>query len=1009
MKKILVPLSLAALVSGVLPARSHGQTQGARQTAPKKSDTVVIPPSQRLKNWSDSSTAQTLGDVVVVAYGTQKKASLTGAVAQISDSQFAKRPITNILDGLTAIGPGLQSTLSSGQPGSTSNLRVRGFGSISAGSSPLMVVDGMVYDGDPSGINPADVATMSLLMDAASTALYGSRGSNGVIVITTKKGSRGKKTAVQFKMNQGVNVRMLPEYAQVNAYEYYPLMWEYYRNGLVSSQGGYLANKYATEGIKENLGYNPFNVPDDEIVDINGKLNPNAKLLYADDLDWEKAGTRKGFRQDYTMSFNGGNENADYYASVGYITDKGYTPTADFKRWNGRVNANARLNSFIKAGVNVYGSTTNTNQTPAYGSGYIVNPFYFSRTVGPIYPVHAHDPNGAYVLDKNGQHIYDDGIHTNGNRPFSPGRNALAEGELNVNYLTGIAMGARTYVDATLAKGLKLTTNLGLDQETTESYSYLNPTIGDGSPAGSLSRGNARMKSYSFNQLLNYNKSWDGHSIEAMIGHENSSRETISSNITVRNQIAPGNKLELENYTTVTEAPTSSTVEKRIEGYLSRINYDYSNIYYLSASLRRDGNSLFAASKRWYNFGTVSGAWRISKEDFFHSSFVNDLKLKASYGSVGNDNVGTYVYQSGYMVNNNAQEPGYIYGLIANKDLTWESNRSMNIGVEFSLFKGRISGNIDVYNRITSGLIFNVPQPLSGGGTPSGAFSIWMNVGNLYNRGVELTLNTEVIKGRNFNWDFTLNAMTVKNKITSMPESIKEIISGTKKLEVGHSIYDFYLYSWKGVDPANGDALYELDDKIAYEDNAPYDDPDKTIKGVRYTTASARAKRDYQGSAIPDLQGSFRSDMRYKNFSLNLVCTYQIGGKTYDGVYASMMTPSFGNSLSKDILKRWQATGDQTDVPRMDYLKGAGFAGSSNRWLVSATSLTVNSINLGYDFNRAALQRLHLSGLQTYLSVENAYQFSARKGMNVLQTFSGTTGDVYLPRRVYSLGVIANL
>ena len=1002
MNKKIIPISIVAILVGVLPVVGLAQTQPV--------DTSKIPASQRLQNWEDSNNAKAMTGVVVVAYGSQKKSSVTGAIAQISDSQIARRPLTNIAEALTGAAPGIQSTLSGGQPGGSPNIRVRGFGSISAGSGPLIVVDGIVYDGDLASLNPADVASMSTLMDAASAALYGSRGSNGVILVTTKKGSsRNKKTAVQFKMSQGINVRMLPEYSRVNAYDYYPLMWEFYRNGLVSNQGGYLANLYAKNEIKSMLGYNPFNVADNEIVDINGKLNPNAKLIYGDDLDWEKASTRKGYRQDYTISFNGGNENGDYYASVGYIGEKGYTTNSDFKRWNGRVNANARLTSRIKAGLNVYGSTTTTNQTPAYGTGYIINPFYFSRVMGPIYPVHSHDVSGAYISDADGNHLYDDGIHTYGIRPFAPGRNAVEEGLLNVSYLEGNSLGARTNIDVTLAKGLKFNSNLGIDQETSESYDYLNPIIGDGSPSGSLSRGNAKVKSYTFNQLLNYNKGWGLHSLEVMAGHENYDRETTGSSTTVRGQIAPGRKLELGNYTTSSEAPTSSTIQKRIESYLSRINYDYNSTYFLSASARRDGNSFFASDKRWANFWSVGGAWRISKEEFFHVSHINDLKLKASYGKVGNDAVGSYAYQGGYIPNNNGQEPGYIYAVIPNKDLTWESLNNLNVGVEFSLFKDRVSGYVQYYNKVSSGLVFAVPQPLSGGGTPGGVYNIWQNIGSMYNRGFEASLTGNVIKGKKIDWQMTVNASTLENKITKMPETNKEIISGTKKLSVGHSIYDYWLISYKGVDPANGDALYELDPTKSFQGGYPYDYPDKSINGVNYTTSASRAKYDYQGSAIPDLYGSWRNDVRYKNFSLDLLCTFQIGGLAYDGVYSSMMSASFGQSLHKDIENRWQNTGDQTDVPRLDYGRTGDFYSSSDRWLISATSLTLNNVNLNYSFNPSVLQRLKISGLQTFLSIENAYQFSARKGMNVLQSFNGTTGDVYLPRRVYSIGVIANL
>jgi len=383
--------------------------------------------------------------------------------------------------------------------------------------------------------------------------------------------------------------------------------------------------------------------------------------------------------------------------------------------------------------------------------------------------------------------------------------------------------------------------------------------------------------------------------------------------------------------------------------------------------------------------------------------------LKVSYGKVGNDNVAPYSYQGGYSPNNNAQEPGYIYSIVPNPNLTWESLNNLNAGIEFSLFKNRISGYAQYYNKNSSGLVFAVPQPLSSGGTPDGVYSIWENIGSMYNRGTEVSLTGSIIKRKDIEWQMTLNASTLQNKITKMPETNQEIISGTKKLAVGHSIYDYWLITYKGVDPANGDALYELDPKYKYNEGAPYDYPDKTINGVQYTTVGSRAKYEYQGSAIPDLYGSWRNDVQYKQFSLGVLMTYQIGGLTYDGVYSSMMSPVFGQSLASDIKNRWQQTGDQTDVPRLDFGRTGDFYGPSSRWLISATSLTVNNINLGYTFDQNVTRRLKMTGLQTYISIENVYQFSARKGMNVLQSFNGTTGDVFLPRRVYSLGVIANL
>jgi TonB-linked SusC/RagA family outer membrane protein len=996
-----LPFAIFAQNPDTAKTRSAHLTGSRSDTSKKKlaEDTTI------LRKGSD------LDQVVVVAYGAQKKEAITGAVVQISAKDLSKRSLTSVADALAGSAPGIQTTLSDGQPGSSPNIRLRGFGSISASSSPLLVVDGVVYDGDLASLNVEDIASMSPLLDASSSALYGSRGSNGVILITTKKGSKSaRKPAVKLKISQGYNERMIPEYSRVDAYGYYPLMWETYRNGLTTTQGGYLANQLARDSIKSMLGYNPFNVADNQIVDINGKMNPAAKLLYGNDLDWEKASTRKGYHQEYGLSFNGGNDFADYYASVGYVSDKGYTPTADFKRWTGRVNANAHLSSRITTGLNVYGSTQTSNQTPAYGSGYVVNPFYFSRTIGPIYPVYKHDATGAYQLDNYGNKIYDDGVNPTGNRPFAIGRNVIEEGNLNENYGEGNSLGARANINAILWKGLTFTSNIGIDQEGSNSYNYLNPLIGDGAPAGSLTTGRADIKSYSFNQLFNYNKYWGLNSVEAMAGHENYQMESTSFSQTVSGLIFPEKSLELSNYTTV-GAPVSGTTVHRVESYLSRVNYNYNGRYFVTLSARRDGNSSFPEDHRWANFWSAGGAWLVSKENFFNVSLINDLKAKISYGKVGNDAVGSYPYQGGFVTNNNAQEPGYIFSQYDNHNLTWESLNNLNTGLEFSAFKRRLSGYIQYYNKASSGLVFAVPQPLSAGGTPGGTYFVWQNVGNMYNRGIELSLTGTVISRKDLNWQVTLNASTLKNQITQMPASQPAIISGTKRLAVGHSIYDYWLPGYRGVDAATGDALYELDPKYSYNEGPYFDYPDVTINGKQYTTVATRAKYDYQGSAIPKVYGSIRNNFDYRRFSFSFICTYQIGGLTYDAVYAGLMNPQFGYAAAADLKNSWHTVGDQTNIPRLDYGRASDLYASSSRWLTSATSLTINNINFGYTIDPKLIQRtgLKVGEVQTNLTIENVYQFSARKGMNVLQSFNGVTSDGFIPRRAVTLGVVVNM
>ncbi|WP_236705199.1 SusC/RagA family TonB-linked outer membrane protein [Hymenobacter sp. AT01-02] len=341
--------------------------------------------SQPTINVSLASDSKTLNEVVVVAYGTADPATYTGSVTQIGAEKLAQRPVTNITNAIAGQAPGVQVSAGSGQPGSGPDIRIRGFSSVNYANDPLYVVDGVPYTAGLSNLNTEDIASISVLKDAASTALYGSRATNGVVMITTKK---GKKDRVQVNLRalQGVSSRAIPEYERVNAYEYYPLMWEAYRNSLVSATVTRAqASQRATADIKGLLGYNPFNVPNNQIVLQDGTLNPDAQLLWEDDLDWEKALTRDGSRSDYTVSFNGGSEKSDYYVSLGYLNEKGYLIKSDFERFSGRMNVNTNLTNWFKAGVNINYTLTNSNQANTGSSTGFVNPFFFSRGIGPIY------------------------------------------------------------------------------------------------------------------------------------------------------------------------------------------------------------------------------------------------------------------------------------------------------------------------------------------------------------------------------------------------------------------------------------------------------------------------------------------------------------------------------------------------------------------------------------------------------------------------------------------------
>ncbi|MCC9168583.1 SusC/RagA family TonB-linked outer membrane protein [Pontibacter harenae] len=944
-----------------------------------------------------------LEEVVVVAYGTADKSSFTGSASQIGSEEFELRPVTNITNAIAGKAAGVQTTSGSGQPGEGPTIRIRGVGSINGNNDPLYVVDGVPYSGSIANLNVDDIENMSILKDAASASMYGARAANGVVIITTKKGKKGRNQ-LNVKLSQGVSERAIPEYDRLNAYEYYPLMWEAYRNSLAYRASNPLsldqANQRASEGIKGLLGYNPFNVPDNQIVFPDGTINPDAQLLYPDDLDWEAPITRAGSRADYNISYSGGSEKSDYYVSLGYLNDKGFAIRTDYERVTGRVNVNTQPLNWFKGGLNIAGTVTNSNQVATTGSTTFVNPFFLSRTMGPIYPVYAHDPlTGEYILDENGQRIYDLGSMSDLGLPTranSPGRHIIAETNLNDYGFNRNVLSARTYGEIYFLKDFKFTTNLSVDITNNNNKTYQNTLVGDGAPAGRASRTSTNTTSYNFNQLLNYSKTFGLHTVDALLGHENYDWTYDYFTGSRQGIISEGNS-ELINFTTTNNIESRQDLY-RTEGYFSRVNYSFDDKYSLSASYRRDGTSRFYSDVRWGDFWSLGAAWRLDQESFINlPDWVNMLKVRGSYGEVGNDDVGDYyawqaLYELGY---NNASEPGYLQSTLGNRELVWESNNSFDVGIDFDLFD-RARGSVEFFNRQSENLLFEVPLPIS-----SGIMTRFENVGAMYNRGVEFQVSADVIRGTDFNWNIDLNWTTYKNQITKLPQD--EIIDGTKKLMADQSIYDFWLRDWYGVDPATGAALYRAD---------TYNESNSMIIGSdTVTTNINNARYQYSGSAIPNFAGGITNTFSYKNFSLSALLTYQVGGKVYDAAYASLMSAgSYGTALHVDALGRWQNPGDVTDVPRMDNSQTTNFnASNSDRWLVDASYLNFRSVNLSYSLPASVASKLQMQNALIYITGENLALISARKGLNVTQAFSGVTSNYYSAARVLTLGLNVTL
>ncbi len=950
---------------------------------------------------------QNLDEVIVTAYGTADKGNFTGSAISLKADQIANRPINNIANAIEGQAPGVITTSASGQPGSTPAIRIRGIGSVNSSSSPLYVVDGVPYDAAISNLNPEDIEDMTILKDASSAALYGSRAANGVIMITTKKGKKNKSN-FSFRVQNGTSSRALPEYDRVNADQYYPLVWESLRNSQLGlGRDAATAATYASENLIPILGYNIYNVPDDQIVGQDGRLNPSAVSNFTD-LDWFDEIVSRGGRQEYNMTYSGGSGTTDYLASIGYLDEKGFITNSDFERFTGRLNINTEATKWLKTGVNLAATLSEGNNARTGGSTSYVNPMYFARNMGPIYPLYAQTPmTGGYVFDEFGNRIFDTGDRTDLGLPRrgtggSPGRHAYQEALLNVDRFDRDVLSARAYAEITFLKHFALRTNISTDMTSHLGIGYDNPIVGDGAPAGRTNRTNARTNSLTFNQLLTYTNTFnEKHFVEVLVGHENYDYKYNYQYLSKQDQILEGN-IEPGNFVTISSA--NGRVDRhRIESAFTRVNYVFDDKYSLSGSFRTDGSSKFYNQVRWGNFYSVGAAWNIDKESFFNVSFFDMLKLRASYGEVGNDallqgsSTMYYPWQALYdLGNNNASEPGILQASLSALDLTWESNNTIDVGLDFA-FGRRFSGSLEYYDRRSQNLLFEVPLSLT-----TGLSSKYQNIGTLGNTGIEFNIQGDLIKRNDFTWTVSFNASTFKNEFKKLP--FDEQISGNKKLMVGRSIYDFWLREWYGVDGETGEGLYRAD---------TYSDTDATTRVVgqdTLTTSLNNARFHYAGSAIPDFFGGLTNTFRYKGLSLNILLSYAVGGQVYDGVYASLMSADpDGNALHVDALNRWQNQNDVTNVPKMDVTGSAQTNGQSDRWLIDGSYLNLRSINLSYTLPRALLERISVAGATVYLAGENLGWMSARKGMFVSGNFSGNTSNSYSPARTFTVGLNVNL
>lgn len=961
---------------------------------------------------------QLLEEVMVVAYGTAKKESFTGSAAVVKGDALSKRAVANVTKSFEGTVAGVQVTSGGGQPGEGSSVIIRGVGSVNASSSPLYVVDGVPYDGSLSSINPADIETMTVLKDASAGALYGARGANGVIMITTRKGSKDR-VSISYKGTVGIAQRALPKYDLCNMEEFVTLTYEALRNKAQYSDEGMdfeAASIYAAENLGSTLGgvknpeyYNPYkNYTWDTLIDrTTGTVREDAKAAWNE--DWmDEITSKAAVRTEHFFSVNGGSERSNYMFSGGYYKENGILKNTDFDRITGRISGDTQANSWLKVGMNANFAHSKSNFLDSSGTS-TSNVWYTAQFMAPIYPMYLKDMDGNDVLDASGARKYEyGGEHDNGyaNRPVSQGFNSKADIFENTTFYTRNTLSTHSYVtlgtvnkDA-LLYGLKLTANLGVDfvdyARTVANNKYHGNAASQG---GSIFKYATRTLSYTFNQLLTYNRKFGEHSLDVLAGHEYY-RYSYNYAVQAKSGIVDGIFELAPAVTTVSNSTYSNNYA--IESVLARVNYGFRDTYYLDASWRTDGSSRFHKDNRWGNFWSVGASWRVTNEDFMSSSssWLNNLTLRASYGVQGNDNLGTYYAWQGLFNYEwvNGSNSGAVASTLENREVTWEKNGNLNIGVEASMLKGRLNATAEFYNRHTRDMLLNNPLPLSSGFT-----GYDNNIGSMVNRGLELSLMGVIFERENFHWDATLMGSFNRNKVTALTGNQTQIVTGATVIEVGKPIYTFYLSKSAGISPATGRQLYYARYKVGYDSagNQIF------VECPEYVTdnVSLGAKSKYYfGSREPAFFGSVQSNMTiFKQFDLSFMATYSLGGRILDGLYGGAMNVTYaGNNWHRNALRRWQKPGDITDVPMVEI---AASRTTTDAELIPASYLALKNVTFGYTIPEKVLSKAKIESVRFFFTADNVMTLCALDGMDPQCSFSGSVSYSYTPARVFAVGV----
>ncbi|PKD19003.1 SusC/RagA family TonB-linked outer membrane protein [Salegentibacter salinarum] len=998
--------------------------------------------------------AAALDEVVVVGYGTATRQSFTGTATTIDGENLEGKNFSNVTQALAGEVAGVNVINNSGQPGTTSTVRVRGFGSINGNRAPLYVIDGVpLSSGDPNSdaqaaivestlnsINPADIESTTVLKDATATAIYGSRGANGVILINTKSGRSGE-SYIEVDVKTGVNNQWIPRYDVISSPEQYiGAVWEgIYNRGVLEDSENPV--QFANERLFSNdyvaPGYNMWNVEDGgELINPDTRMVRDGVTRRYTPERYEDAAFQKGaLRKEANVRFGGGSDKTTYFASVGYLDEEGTAINTGYERYSTRLNLKSDVKDWLEVSANMgyaYSERIANGQTDG-----AENLFEFSDKMAPIFPVFLRDDAGNLVADPIfGGNQYDYGSASTGAGTQNPG--ITARPRPNANNLNPIGsalydfdgtdrheMNGNFALNFILTENLTFETRFGAQYFMSRNKDFRNPFYGGGNATGGdLITRDYESLTTNWLKLLRYENQWGDHSIEALVAHENNEFDISYSSQYKGTSVSP-DIYELNNFVDNLSPPTGFVEGRALDSYFGQINYNYLGKYYFSGSLRRDGSSRFVNDK-WGTFGSAGVSWVASNEDFLaNNDLITFLKLKTSYGITG-DEAGV-----GYYAGYDTFSLGTLGGGISitqrdngNPNLTWETSKMYQAGVEFSL--GRfLDATVDYYIKDTEDQIFERRV-----GPSQGIAIIDVNDGDLRNSGLEFNLTGHLVTTEDFSLDLNINGEVLSNKITAMP--IEPSTGEPRVLDTsptyfaysdGGSIFDFYMREWAGVnsengapqwyryfDDVNGNGTFDegdgaITDLPVYLDDNPGADIEREI-----TETYSQATNKFIGkSAIPDVRGAIRLGGRYKSFDFSTQLLYSLGGHAYDAQYGELMSDRFGavgNNYHTDIAQRWQEPGDVTNVPRLSDAFDVNSTATSSRFLTSTDYVALNNARIGYTISEELLGDTGINFINIFFSGDNLWAKTARDGFLPFTRETGNSGRaLYAPLTTITAGV----